>query len=55
VANDEHAVALFTAHAERAGKHLEDNTVQVTHIRDGKESEVWFYPADQYATDEFWS
>jgi len=55
VANDEHAVALFTARAERAGKHLEDNTVQVAHIRDGKETEVWFYPADQYATDEFWS
>ena len=55
IANDEHAVALFTAHAERAGKHLEDNTVQVAHIRDGKETEVWFYPADQYATDEFWS
>ena len=55
VANDEHAVALFTARAERAGKHLEDNTVQVAHIRDGKETEVWFYPADLYATDEFWS
>jgi ketosteroid isomerase-like protein len=55
VANDEHAVALFTARAQRAGKHLEDNTVQVAHIRDGKETEVWFYPADLYATDEFWS
>ena len=55
VANDEHAVALFTARAERAGKRLEDNTVLVSHLRDGKQTEVWFYPADLYATDEFWS
>jgi len=55
VANDEHAVSLFTARAERAGKHLADNTVLVFHMRNGKQTEVWFYPADLYATDEFWS
>jgi len=25
------------------------------HIRDGKAAEVWNYPADLYASDEFWS
>lgn len=55
VANDEHAVALFTVRAERAGKQLQDNSVQVFHIRGGKVTEVWSYPADLYATDEFWS
>jgi uncharacterized protein len=55
VANDEHAVALFTARADRAGRRLEDRTVEVLHVRDGKLTEVWLYPADLYATDEFWS
>jgi uncharacterized protein len=55
VANDEHAVALFTARADRAGRRLEDRTAEVLHIRDGKLAEVWIYPADLYATDEFWS
>ena len=31
---------LFTLRAGRAGKHWEDNTVQVSHIRDGKVTEV---------------
>jgi ketosteroid isomerase-like protein len=55
VANDEHAVALFTVRGERAGKQVEDNSVQVFHFRDGKVSEVWSHPADLYAMDEFWS
>jgi len=55
IANDEHAVALFTARAERAGRRLEDHTVQVSHVRDGKVTEVWLQPGDLYAGDEFWS
>ena len=55
IANDEHAVALFTARGERADRRLEDRTVQVLHIRDGKASECWIYPEDAYATDDFWS
>jgi hypothetical protein len=33
----------------------QDDTVQVFHVHDGKVSEVWSYPADLYASDEFWS
>ncbi len=55
IANDEHAVALFTARGERAGRRLEDRTVEVFHIRAGKATEMWLYPADLYANDEFWS
>ncbi len=55
LANDEHAVALVTTRAERAGKQLEDDNVQVFHIRDGKATEVWTYPSDLYAADAFWS
>ena len=55
LANDEQAVVLYTARAERAGKRWEDNAVNVQHIRDGKVTEVWTYPFDLYAFDEFWS
>ena len=55
VADDEHAVALLRARAEREGKVLDDNTVQVFHIKDGKVTESWLHPADAYASDEFWA
>ena len=56
VANDEHAVALLTSHAERSdGRTLDDIAAQVFHISDGKVTESWFHPGDQYAADEFWS
>jgi ketosteroid isomerase-like protein len=55
IGNDEHVVALTTIRAERAGKKLNDDTVQVFRVRDGKVTEVWSHPADLYASDEFWS
>ena len=55
IANDEHTVALFTARADRDGRRLEDRIVEVFHICDGKAAEAWIYPADLYASDEFWS
>ena len=56
LANDEHVVALTTSNAERQGKSLTDATaVQVFHVRDGKVTETWFTPADQYANDEFFT
>jgi ketosteroid isomerase-like protein len=54
LANDAHAVGLVKANAQREGKTLEDNSVQVFHISDGKVTEQWLYPGDVYATDEFW-
>ena len=55
LANDEHAVALIHVRADRDGKTLDDNSVQVFHINDGKVTESWIHPGDQYAGDEFWS
>jgi ketosteroid isomerase-like protein len=55
LANDEHAVALFTTHGERAGKKLNNNMVQTYHFRDGKVSEIWAHQFDDYAVDEFFS
>ena len=54
IANDEHAIALYTTRGERAGRRLEDRTIQFWHIRDGKAAEVWVYPDDLYNSDEFW-
>jgi uncharacterized protein len=55
IGNDEHVVALTTVRAERAGRQLADNSIQLFHVRDGKATEVWTHPADLYASDEFWS
>jgi uncharacterized protein len=55
IADDDHAVALLRARAEREGKTLDDNTVQIFHIADGKLTESWLHPSDAYASDEFWS
>ncbi len=55
LANDEHVVALTTGSAEREGKRLSDDGVQIFHVKDGKVTETWFHPGDQYANDEFWS
>ena len=55
LANDEHAVGLVTVSGERAGKKLNDNGVQIFHVKGGKVTETWFHPNDQYAADDFWS
>lgn len=55
LANDEHAVALVKARAERADKTLDANVVQVWHVRDGTVTEFWAHPYDQEAVDNFWS
>jgi len=55
LANDEHGVLLATVRAERRGKTWQDNGLLVFHIHNGKASEVWLHPGDQYAGDEFFS
>jgi uncharacterized protein len=54
-ASDNHAFALVDTKYERDGKKLQMKFVNVSRIRDGKISEFWTYPDDQYAIDEFWS
>jgi uncharacterized protein len=54
-ANDEHAVSLLVARAERGGKQLVENQTLIGHVADGKFSEVWVQQGDQYAVDEFLS
>ena len=55
LANDEHVVALTTVSGQRDGKSLDDRSVEVYHVKDGKITEAWVHPGDQYAGDEFWS
>lgn len=56
IANDQHGVALFSVRAEREGRQLAGNEALISHLSpDGKATEVWTQPADQYAADEFWS
>jgi ketosteroid isomerase-like protein len=56
LANDDHGVVLLRARAERPdGRRLDDNTVQVWHLRGGKAVESWLHPGDASASDQFWS
>ena len=55
VANDDHAVAIYVARAEREGRTYENRNVLVQHIRNGKLVETWLLSDDQYAADEFFS
>ena len=52
LADDEHGVALVTISASRGGRSIKVNAADVMHLRDGKVSEVWAIPTDQYAFDE---
>jgi uncharacterized protein len=55
LANDEHVTVLSTITAEREGRSLKSNGVQVVHVKDGHALESWLHPDDQYAIDEFWA
>ena len=56
LANDERAVALYTACAERDGQGWEDETVLVMRIQDGKIAEQWQLPPGTYtAPTSSWS
>ncbi len=55
VANDQHGVILGINHFRRAGAEHAARVAIVLHLRDGKASEFWVHPEDQYAIDEFFS
>ena len=51
----EHVVGLDRVTARRGERTLDMNRVVIAHAHDGKLTEVWLVPEDQYAFDEFWS
>ncbi len=48
-------VGLLRDLAERDGKSLAMDNVHVWRMGDGTLDEIWIYPGDQYAWDDFWS
>ena len=48
-------VGLLRDLAERDGKTLAMDNVHVWRMGDGTLDEIWIYPGDQYAWDDFWS
>lgn len=43
IANDEHAIAMVTAHWDFEGGPYEDKGVRVVHMKDGAVTESWFF------------
>jgi uncharacterized protein (TIGR02246 family) len=55
IAGDEHTVGLDHLHAERNGDVLDQNSVNVFRIRDGKVVEVSQFSEDTERAGNFWS
>jgi uncharacterized protein len=55
LADDRHAVALTHVRGRRADRTLDDITVHVVHVIDGKIAEAWLFPWNQAASDAFWA
>jgi len=56
VANDEHVVALVTAHAARPdGQTLDYRTTEIMHVRDGKVTERWAFSDDTQKIIDFFA
>lgn len=54
-ANDEHAIALVTAHATRGGKTLTYRTAEIFHVRNGKITARWAFSDDTAAINAFFA
>ncbi len=54
-ADDEHAVAIHRATANRPGFGYDAHEVDVFHISAGRITEMWSFSEDQAATDRIWS
>ncbi len=53
VANDDHAIALGTAHATNGDRSLTYRTAEIYHVRDGKVTERWAFSDDTKAITDF--
>lgn len=53
VANDDHTIALVTAHATRGGKTFDYRVAEIYHMKDGKVTERWAFSDDTAAITEF--
>jgi uncharacterized protein len=55
VANDDHTIALVTAHATRGDKELTYRTAEIFHVRDGKITARWAFSDDTAAIVNFFA
>ena len=55
VANDDHAIALVTAHATMGDRTLTYRTAEIYHVRDGKITARWAFSDDTAAINEFFA
>lgn len=55
LADEDHVVVLAASSMTRANKSYVGNTVFVFHVSDGKVTEAWATPTDQYGQDDFWA
>jgi len=56
LADDTHVVVLSTGHAQRKGRSIAAQQIQVSHTNSqGQITESWFTGTDPYGVDEFWS
>ena len=55
VGNDDHTIALVTAHATRGGKSLTYRVAEIYHMRDGKITERWAFSDDTEAITRFFA
>jgi ketosteroid isomerase-like protein len=53
IANDDHTIALLTAHATRGGETLDYKVAEIYHVRDGKISGRWAFSDDTEAINAF--
>ena len=51
VGNEQHILSMHTLSAQHQGQPLSIHFVLVTHVRDGKFSEVWEHTDDRHALD----
>ena len=55
VGNDDHTIALVTAHATRGGKTFDYRTAEIYHMKDGKIIERWAFSDDTGAINDFFA
>lgn len=53
VGGEAHMIGIHSSTGERAGKRLEEHTVLVIHLRDGKVAECWEHYEDSRPVDDF--
>jgi ketosteroid isomerase-like protein len=54
-ATNQHAVHVHRARMKVGAELMDMRSLIICFIRDGKISEVWIYPEDQYLVDDFWA